>query len=319
MPFPTEYSPQEYINKLVGNAPTSKSVQRAIEGYFSKTLNYWDSPEAFFNSCLGRQPHESTEQQALFDLLKGHLSLTGTYTQYSLQSLYYLLYTNNIALESLPFLSINRSTLIGMWPLNEASGNAVNKVSGGVAGVNTSVVYGNAGKIGLATGYNGTNSLTAFTGLTVPIDSISVGFMYRMDAATPDASDRIIDWQDASGLNGFGFVHNSTTVQKIQLLIANGAGTQASIVSDVTLVQGTWYFVAFTFTTNSAKLYINGVQQGVTDTSCAMTSAAATLTIGKRAVASTNWNQGSLQNLFINNSILTATQLNTMSKIMNLV
>ncbi len=206
--------------------------------------------------------------------------------------------------------------LTGYWPMWEKSDSVTRNYAplASEAHTNNGTVTGavqSEGKAGKSLSFDGTDDGIAFMGFVPPSTTLSVGFLYARTAAE-DANDRILDWQDAGPANGFAFIHPAATT--VQFVVRNDVTSVAAITS-AALTQDQFYFLVATYEVNSVKFFMDGVQQGVTDTSATMTAAAATLTAMKRATAATNLTAGKMQHLFVVNGVLTQTQITKLAKL----
>lgn len=192
------------------------------------------------------------------------------------------------------------------------SATTVNDVSGNG---NNGTIVGSAvpalGKIGQAFDFNGVDASISTSYNPTSLTSFSVSFwLYLND--TPDSDfERVIDTQDSGPEDGFDFVFGTAAASELDNLafvVKNGLTSTVNIkTSD--LSNQTWYHIVGTFETNSAKLYLNDVQQGVTDTSCSMSTSASSLTLGKRAASSSNFFNGRLDDVRVYNKVLTSVEI----------
>lgn len=309
--FFTAKSPQESVNKALGLSPTGNSLQETLNSFFGKPVNWYDV-QSFLNACLGKGNSDLSVQEALFELVKTSLGLTGNYTQYDLQDIFYRMSQNSIHIGMLPFLRL--TGLFGYWALNDAVGAATAKdFSGNNKPATLTAVTGQVdGKRGKATRFNGSSSLMALTDFTMPTAAFSVGCLLKK-ASTPDANDRFIDWSDSGPSGGFNF---TTSSEKIAFTVYNSTTATANIQSG-DLTPGTYYLLVATFAPNSAKFYVNGVQVGSTDTSCAISLPTQTVTVMRRSAAATNFSAGDMQHLFICNQVLSAAEIARLASLLN--
>lgn len=191
------------------------------------------------------------------------------------------------------------------YPLNEFSGEIINYAAttkGTLNGSATGAARGISGKIDKACHFDGLNDYATFP-VQIPTNALTVGFLYRR-RGRQDSNDRVLDWAAGGPSGGFEVLHPTANVNKIQLDIRNTTTLTASIASNEELIVNEFYFVCFTYSSNSVKFYIDGVLQGVEDTSVTMSDPSQTLTAMRRSSGSTNFSTGDMQHLFIVNGIL---------------
>lgn len=118
----------------------------------------------------------------------------------------------------------------------------------------------------------------------------------------------ILNCVTASNTDGFTLKYNPANNQ-VLFTIYNSTTTTAQIIY-YNLTKVTWFHIVGTFVQNSAKLYVNNVQSGATDTSCSM-STPGTFQISKElAFGNTNWNGNIASFVFQNTSTAwTTTQI----------
>lgn len=211
--------------------------------------------------------------------------------------------------------------LIGYYPLNDFTGTTVRNFAPLNIGTNdgtiVSATLAQDGILGKSFSFDGISDSVTFP-LTVPTTQLSFGFLYKRNG-TNDVNDRIVDWSDAGPSGGFNILHPSGAADKVGFNIFNTAANEATILSDNNLSDSVWYLITGTYLQHSAKLYINGVQNGSTDTSVTMTSTSQTLRIMRRATATTNFTKGSVQHFFICNTVLTDNQILRLAQVAGLI
>jgi len=156
---------------------------------------------------------------------------------------------------------------------------------------------------GQALSFNGTSDFC-----TIPIVPSTTAFsvcLWINPTRLTDLS-RILDFQDGGPTNGFTLLCNATN--RLEATINNAGSEQARIVSPP-LVISRWYHIVLTYQVNSYIMYFNGVNFA-SDLTVTMTTAATTLSLGKRATGASNYYQGAIDNLlFFNGVVLTPTQI----------
>ena len=179
-------------------------------------------------------------------------------------------------------------------------------------GVATNITLGE-GLIGKCFNFDGSSSSVQLSNTTFPSTDFSVVLLAKRNG-TQDVNGRLVDY-GASGPNGgFNITWLAANVNKLNFGIYNAAVQVSSISTDSELSDNSWYLLVGTYTSNSAKFYLNGVQQGVTDTSVTITAPAAqSVTIGRRSAAASNYTKGSVQHLAIYNTVLAQADITTLA------
>lgn len=154
--------------------------------------------------------------------------------------------------------------------------------------------------------FNGTNSDVTVTGFKVNATAFSVCFWYKPTAAVLNA--RVMDQQDSGPANAWAIIHATGGDPNVQFVIRNAGSTVAGITS-TNMVLNAWNYVAVTYAVNEVKLYVNGIQQGVTDNNATMTDSTAVLTIGKRSGSAANYATGNICGVQIYNRTLTGSEV----------
>lgn len=195
------------------------------------------------------------------------------------------------------------------YPLNETSGtkayNRAPATQGTLNGTITGATVGQPGKAGKAYSFDGNDDDIAFTGLNPSAGSFSLGMLFKRNG-NQDAGDRLFDQMDSGPTNGFNLGFTDATSFNFSI---RNVTTDVVAINSGALTDLTWYFIVATYQQNSAKLFINGWQVGVTDTTCTMTAASATPKIGRRAGQVINDLNGSVQHAFYCNQVITPTQI----------
>jgi len=125
--------------------------------------------------------------------------------------------------------------------------------------------------------------------LTVPITPSTTNFnlAFWVKTNVNTANGRIIDWQVGGPADGFTIVQ-SPTGRTFDFVVNNGGSETARIRAFIPTEEWTHYVV--TYSPTSAKVYTNATLRA-TDTTAVMSTAATTLTIGKRATAASNFSK----------------------------
>jgi hypothetical protein len=142
----------------------------------------------------------------------------------------------------------------------------------------------------------------------VPTTAFSIVLWYK--PLVIDALDRVVDNLDSGPTNGFSILHGVATAQ-VNFQIYNTTNIQANIIS-TQMKKGEWNFIVATYASNSVKLYVNGVQQGATDTSATMTAPTGRIYIGRRSSAASNFTKAVVRDFAVYSKVLTATEISAL-------
>lgn len=156
--------------------------------------------------------------------------------------------------------------------------------------------------------FDGTDDAVSFASYTPNTSAFSIAFWFRPRTGNA-ANARVLDWQDAGPASGFTLT--MSTANKPQVTFAADTAAPANIISIVStqMKLAEWNLVTITYAPNSAKLYVNGVQQSSTDTNCTIVAPAAAFAIGKRATGATNFCRGDLHTFLVYPRVITQTEI----------
>lgn len=146
---------------------------------------------------------------------------------------------------------------------------------------------------GKALRFDGTANSYGTSSLTLPTTGFSASFWYKPYAH--EASDRVIDFQDAGPTNGFTFLHSTAVANTFQFVTTNGAVETARLTFGVLNI-GQWYHIGVTHNGTTARVYVDGafVTQ---DTSAVFSAPTTTVTFGKRATSAGNYSNVALDEM----------------------
>lgn len=153
---------------------------------------------------------------------------------------------------------------------------------------------------------DGSTNYLELTGYAPDPTNMSVAFWCFIQDQTTNA--RLFDWQDAGPANGI--VINWNSARRINAVIRNGASPTADLLSN-TQGMARWIHIVVAFATDNVQLYVNGVLQQQ-DTLCTMAAAAVTPRIGARATGSTNFSRSYMDEFYLFNRRLTATEVDNL-------
>lgn len=155
---------------------------------------------------------------------------------------------------------------------------------------------------------NGTNTAVSFASYVPPITAFSLAVWWKpqLVAAT---NARLMDWQDAGPLNGFTLNIATASKAHVTFVANNGAGASLASIKTTDVEQAEWHLIILTYEVNSAKLFVDSVQQGVTDTSVTITAPATGFQIGRRADAAANFGKGSIREFMVFPRVLTTAEI----------
>jgi len=173
-------------------------------------------------------------------------------------------------------------------------------------GTDSSISYV-SGKFGECAQFNGTSSAITFS--SNPINwgtsNYSVSFWFN---ATSVPGTYMTFIGTYSAVPGGWSIDTGTTTDYLRFYFDGGGGVNLSSTS--TFTTGVWYHVAITMDHSSAaKIYLNGIEDAVHSGSSIGTNTGATMIIGYNAQMSSNTLNGSMDQLRIFNSALTAEQI----------
>ena len=155
--------------------------------------------------------------------------------------------------------------------------------------------------------FNGSNtSVIAPGSFIVPTAAFSMALWYKPNVIA--VNDRIVDQQDSGPEDGFSIVHSVANSPQVQFVIRNGA-TSVVAINSTKMRRGQWNLIVATFETNSAKLYVNAVQEGATDTVCTMTAPSVALSIGRRSASASNFSTGRMKDFAMFSKVLSIDEI----------
>lgn len=159
--------------------------------------------------------------------------------------------------------------------------------------------------------FNGSTSSIITTVNPTAMANLSIAFWLYFPEIPDADNERVIDCSDAGPINGLTFTFGTAGASnrdKVLFAGYSGAGTTWSLVSN-TLQTGEWHHICGTFTTNNAKLYVDGGYLSV-DALCTMgASATEVITIGRRSQAATNYSKVSIADVRLYDVVLTDNEI----------
>lgn len=192
--------------------------------------------------------------------------------------------------------------LIAYYPLDETSGNAINRAPstlGTLNGTVSNVTQGVAGLVGRSYSFDGAGDRVIITGI-VPAATFSFSFLFKRNGA-PDANDRVID--QASGGPTKGWELSLDTNGALALKTWNDSGLQINLDYGI-LQDNTWYLVGGSIGPSSSKIYLNGEEVGSGGGNTFGAGITADLQFGCRSGGVNNATKGYLQHIAIASGVL---------------
>lgn len=213
------------------------------------------------------------------------------------------------------------SGLVAYYPLDETSGNAINRAPatlGSFDGTLTSVTQGVAGQSGNAYTFDGSTSTinlgnASSSNSLKPALPITIGFFMKF-SANPATIDRFIIGLDQWTATAYAGVNVSlTTAGAIGAGLGNGAGSgstnRRNFIATTALSTNTWYFITGVF--NSASdidIFYNELEKATTNSG---TAAAIGYTTAPSRIGSSEdgvrigYFPGTIQHAFVLNRAMT--------------
>ena len=223
-----------------------------------------------------------------------------------------------------PSASSGRSALsdglIGYWKMDEATWSGTlsevvdssgNSNHGQAQGATGGKAYPSSGKFGNGGYFDGVDDYTTLTNSLTTGTSTTVSFWVNTGSATGGRGAFVNTV--TSGYNGsfFGFYQQYTPTLYFRNTAGSAWGT--NVVSSQTLLAGTWYHLVATLdsTSNTALIYINGVQKGSSAISGGWSWGSNTVSFGGRfgGWGGGQYFHGTLDDLRIYNRALTPAEV----------
>lgn len=197
--------------------------------------------------------------------------------------------------------------IVGLWHLNEASGNAVDSSGNGYTGTatNTTVV---SGVMGNARSFTGASNSNIVTSANVPSSVLGANpKTMSLWFNTTDATARtrvLAGWGSVAGGTP-QFVMYLNSAHKLEQSPGSGAYL---ITSPSTVNDGKWHHAALTYTGNTLSMYLDGILIG-TQISGALTTDQTVFGIGGLASATSVNFIGSIDEVALFNRALTSEEV----------
>jgi hypothetical protein len=208
------------------------------------------------------------------------------------------------------------SGLVAYYPLDEVSGNALNRAPGTLGslnGANTDITAAQPGKAGRAYSFNGSSSKVTITHNSA-FDLLNISFIYLIN--TTDANNRDILVKTAG--SKWIMLRHMADATGAYLQIYDGAN-QARCYGGKSVRDGNWHLVAAVKDTTKTKIYIDGTEYNAFEIVGAAVdgSNAGNLVIGQ-GVLSGGFINGTLQHIAVFNRALSATEVLKLTRIAGL-
>jgi len=192
--------------------------------------------------------------------------------------------------------------LVGLWLMNEGSGNKVFDLSGnGNIGTFVNSPIWKVGKHGYAIDFVSASDQYIDLGVDVSIlkpQTISVSAIFKADLLTGIRG--IVDGTDSDGDDGYILASSGTA---LNFYIDDGGFK----IATGTIAAGIWYHAIGTFDGVTVKLYINGVLQATTAGATKVDYGISRHFIGRYLNASYDWD-GLIDSVSIYNRVLSASE-----------
>lgn len=317
-------TPQEILNEMNGSGSHQYTEQEIINMNAGRK-QHDGSVQGTLNSNNGVGSTSESVQEALYRNISALVSLPGKQHSYSEQDLLSIAQTNGLTLsqiagtasETLSSFITALANLKAYYPLDEASGNAINKAPatlGTLDGTVSGATRGAAGQSGNAYSFDGIN------------DEIAIGSV----------------WQATYPMTMFSLFKSTDYTATRQVLLSNGDGGgagrgQALVLSGNDTTDGSfylldhviawrdlafknqnnnWHMVVLVFTTSSSiTSYLDGVSKG-TITPPGVTVPTLNSFIGKDGGG--GFFKGSLQHIGIVNGTVSGADILTMAQLAGL-
>ncbi len=206
--------------------------------------------------------------------------------------------------------SLLGSDLVGWWPLNEGSGTTANDISGynnHATLYNFSGNYwvdGISGTGGNALKFNGTNNFVR-TGIIPASDSFAISIWFK--TTTVRNGDRLY-W--GHGTNRAILANSGTGGNLTWYVQTNVTNTGYKVTAD-RFVLNEWNNVILQYTGTQVESFINGVQDSVTENITGRSNASA-FNLGTNYNNTSNWYNGTIDDVRIYSRALTASEIQTL-------
>lgn len=187
------------------------------------------------------------------------------------------------------------------YPLNETSGNAINRAPstfGTLNGTVTGATQGAAGKVGTAYSFGGDGDRVVITGF-VPTTTFSFFWGFYRNGA-PDANDRIIDQASGGPTRGWNVVMAADGTATFQTW--NNGGVQLNL-SLGSLGNNQWVTISGSIGASSSKVYLNGVEVASGAGNSFGSGVVADLQLMTRSGGTSNPANGSMQHFTVKNNV----------------
>ncbi len=196
---------------------------------------------------------------------------------------------------------------LAYYKLDEISGNATDSV-GSLTATNTNVTY-STGKINNGANFNGTSSKLNISNTGIS-PTTAMSFSCWINCSSYTSRQSIFVKSDGATNSGSSFVYEvGNTSGKTTATLFIGA-TNITLTSTATLTSGVWTHLAFTYDNSNLKIYINGTLDSTVSGSGTINNTTNDTTFGAYSSLGSLWLNGSLDEIGIWNTSLTALEIN---------
>lgn len=208
--------------------------------------------------------------------------------------------------------------LLAYYPLNESSGNAINRAPSSLGSYNGTlagdITQGVAGQLGNSYLFGATNS-TITTGLDITNASFSIFFIFKSDY--PSSADNV------RGILNKRENDNEWRITTNNSRVLNFTGWSDSVTTTkstntAALTIGQWYGVLITYDGTTSSIYLNGGTPATGSSGDPIQDTAAVVIMGRESNDSDRYFSGNLQHVAIYSSVLTQANGLALSKLAGL-
>lgn len=180
--------------------------------------------------------------------------------------------------DEISFNNLNLSGLVGLWHLNEQSGNIIDS-NGKNNGSYNGALYSQSGKFNSSIGFDGTNDYVNLgNSNSVRITgNITISSWVKFNQIPSDST--VYSLVDKNEAGGYGIIANEASSGKLETYFYIGGYKNAGIALS-SLSAGTWYHIIGRYNGTGVDFYLNGVKQQSVATTGSISDISYNLTLG---------------------------------------